>query len=101
VALREQARPRARRAELSPADAGAVTTALLDRQLQAAQVADSSIASRVAALEPYAICAAAESRARPPSRGFAVLTSRNGARWHHVKPADPGNSQPGTPGWIG
>jgi len=54
VALREQARLRASRAELSPADAGAVTAQLLGRQLQAAQVADSSIASRVAALERYA-----------------------------------------------
>ena len=31
-----------------------MTAALLDRQLQAAQIADSSIASRVAALERYA-----------------------------------------------
>lgn len=54
VALREQARLRASRAELSSANAGAVTAALLDRQLQAAQIADSSIASRVAALERYA-----------------------------------------------
>jgi len=54
VALREQARLRASRAALSPANVGAVTTALLHRQLQAAQIADSSIASRVAALERYA-----------------------------------------------
>jgi hypothetical protein len=37
LALREQGRLRARRAELSAANAGAVTTALLDRQFQAAQ----------------------------------------------------------------
>jgi hypothetical protein len=54
LALREQGRLRARRAEVSAATAGAVTTALLDRQLQAAQLADSSIAARVAALERYA-----------------------------------------------
>jgi len=54
LALREQGRLRARRAELSAANAGAVTTALLDRQFQAAQLADSSVAARVAALERYA-----------------------------------------------
>ena len=54
MALREQARLRASRAELSSANAGAVTAALLDRQFQAAQIADSSIAGRVAALERYA-----------------------------------------------
>ncbi len=54
LALREQGRLRARRAELSAASAGAVTTALLDRQFQAAQLADSSVAARVAALERYA-----------------------------------------------
>jgi len=54
LALREQGRLRARRAELSAADAGAVTTALLDRQFQAAELADASVAARVAALERYA-----------------------------------------------
>jgi hypothetical protein len=54
LALREQARLRAKRAELSTLDAGAMTTELLDRQFQAAQLADSSIADRVAALERYA-----------------------------------------------
>ena len=54
LALREQDRLRARRAELSAADAGAVTTALLDRQFQAAELADASVAARVAALERYA-----------------------------------------------
>jgi hypothetical protein len=54
LALREQGRLRARRAELSAANAGAVTTALLDRQLQAAELADASVAARVAALERYA-----------------------------------------------
>jgi hypothetical protein len=50
LALREQARLRARRAELSAIAAGT----LLDQQFQAAQLADSSIAGRVAALERYA-----------------------------------------------
>ena len=54
LALREQGRLRARRAELSAANAGAVTTALLDRQLQAGELADASVAARVAALERYA-----------------------------------------------
>jgi hypothetical protein len=54
LALREQARMRARRADLGSANAGPVTAALLERQVQAAQLADSSIASRVAALECYA-----------------------------------------------
>jgi hypothetical protein len=54
LALREQGRLRARRVELSAATAGAVTTSLLDRQFQAAQLADSSVATRVAALERYA-----------------------------------------------
>ena len=54
LTLREQGRLRARRAELSAANAGAVTTALLDRQVQAAELADASVAARVAALERYA-----------------------------------------------
>ena len=52
-ALREHARLRARRSEL-PASAGPVTAGLLDRQSQAAHLADSSVAGRVAALERYA-----------------------------------------------
>ncbi len=52
LALREQARLRARRAELSAS--GTLTAALLDRQVQAAQLADSGVANRVAALERYA-----------------------------------------------
>ncbi len=54
VALREQARLRARRAEQSIRNAGTVTAALLKRHTQAAQLADSSVAARVAALERYA-----------------------------------------------
>ena len=54
LALREQGRLRARRAELSAVNAGAVTTALIDRQFQAAELADASVAARVAALERYA-----------------------------------------------
>jgi hypothetical protein len=54
LALREQARLRARRAELAESGAGPVTAALLDAQDQAAHLADSSIADRVVALERYA-----------------------------------------------
>ncbi len=60
LAVHEQARLRARRAELPAASgdpvtsAGPVTGALLDRQVQAAQLADASVANRVAALERYA-----------------------------------------------
>ena len=54
LALREQARLRAKRAELSAAGPGPQTAAVLDRQVQAAQLADASIAGRIAALEGYA-----------------------------------------------
>jgi uncharacterized membrane protein len=54
VALREQAELRARRAELSTIGAGPATAALLARQVQAAQLAESSLAARVGALEHYA-----------------------------------------------
>jgi len=54
VALREQARLRAQRAELGRRDAGAMTAALRKRQSRAAQLADSSVVARVAALEHYA-----------------------------------------------
>jgi hypothetical protein len=54
LALREQARLRARRAELSADGAGPQTAAVLDHQVQAARLADASIAARVAALEGYA-----------------------------------------------
>jgi hypothetical protein len=54
LALREQTWLRARRAELSQVNAGAATAALLDRQFRAARLADTSVASRVAALERYA-----------------------------------------------
>jgi len=53
LALREQARLRARRAELSGIKPGAMTATLLDGQVQAAQLAEASVASRVAALECY------------------------------------------------
>jgi hypothetical protein len=53
-ALREHARLRARRSELPATGAGPVTDGLLDRQSQAAHLADSSVAGRVAALERYA-----------------------------------------------
>jgi hypothetical protein len=54
VALREQGRLRARRAELSTIIAGPATATLLGRQAQAAHLAESSIAARVEALERYA-----------------------------------------------
>ena len=54
LTLREQARLRAKRAELSAAGAAPQTAAVLDRQVQAAQLADASIAGRIAALEGYA-----------------------------------------------
>jgi hypothetical protein len=53
-ALREHARLRARRSELPATSAGPVTAGLLDRQSQAAYLADVSVAGRVAALERYA-----------------------------------------------
>jgi hypothetical protein len=49
----EQARLRAERAELSRIRPGTVTAALLDRQAQAARVAEDSVANRVVALERY------------------------------------------------
>ena len=54
LALREQGRLRARRAELAASGAGPVTAAVLDGQDRAAHLADSSIADRVVALERYA-----------------------------------------------
>ena len=53
-ALREHARLRARRSELPATSASPVTAGLLDRQSQAAYLADFSVAGRVAALERYA-----------------------------------------------
>lgn len=54
VALREQARLRARRAELSGISPGPATAALLQSQAEAARLAEASIAVRVGALEQYA-----------------------------------------------
>jgi len=53
LALREQARLRARRAGLPAIEVGPQTAALLDRQSQVARLAESSVAGRVAALERY------------------------------------------------
>jgi hypothetical protein len=53
LALREQARLRAKRAELSAAGTGPQTEAVHDRQVQAAQLADASVTGRIAALEGY------------------------------------------------
>jgi hypothetical protein len=54
VALREQARLRAWRSELPAVRPGTRAATLLGRQTQAAQLADASVAGRVAALEDYA-----------------------------------------------
>jgi len=54
VALREQAALRARRAEFCATGAGPATAALLARQVEAAQLAESSVAARVEALEDFA-----------------------------------------------
>jgi hypothetical protein len=54
VAVREQARLRARRAELRTTDAGPAAAALLGRQDEAAHLAESSVAARIEALERYA-----------------------------------------------
>jgi hypothetical protein len=54
VALREQARLRARRAELSGLEPGPATAAALHSQVRAAELAESSIAARVEALEGFA-----------------------------------------------
>jgi hypothetical protein len=53
LALREQARLRVKRAGLAATRPGHRTAALLDRQSQAARLAESSVADRVAALERY------------------------------------------------
>ena len=54
VALREQARLRKRRSELAGASPGPRAATLLGSQEQAAQLADTSVAGRVEALERYA-----------------------------------------------
>ena len=54
AALREQARLRARRAELSEISPGPSTAALLESQAQTARLAESSTVARVEALERYA-----------------------------------------------
>jgi hypothetical protein len=54
TALREQARLRARRAELVTNDAGPATAAHLAGQARVARLAESSLAARVEALERYA-----------------------------------------------
>jgi len=54
VTLREQARLRARRAEVAAAGAGPATAAGLRRQAHAARLSESSIAVRVEALERFA-----------------------------------------------
>jgi hypothetical protein len=54
AALRDQAQVRARRAERTPISPGPMTTAVSASQIEAAQLAESSIAARVEALERYA-----------------------------------------------
>ena len=53
LALREQARLRTKRTELSQVHAGPVAATLLHRQARAARLAEASVARRVAALERY------------------------------------------------
>jgi hypothetical protein len=54
VAVREQGRLRSSRAQIRTTGAGPATAALLGRQAEAADLAESSIAARVDALEDYA-----------------------------------------------
>jgi len=54
VAVREQGRLRSRRAEIRTTGAGPATAALLGRQAEAGDLAESSVAARVQALESYA-----------------------------------------------
>jgi hypothetical protein len=54
AALRDQARLRARRTELTPSGAGPMTAAVSASQAQSEQLAQSSIAARVEGLERYA-----------------------------------------------
>jgi hypothetical protein len=54
VALREQGRLRARRAQLSAVSVGPATATLLGRQVQAARLAEASVAARIEELERFA-----------------------------------------------
>jgi hypothetical protein len=54
VAVREQGRLRSRRAEIRTTGSGRATAALLARQAEAADLAESRIAARINALEDYA-----------------------------------------------
>jgi hypothetical protein len=54
AALHDQAQIRARRAEITPARPGPMASAVSAGQIEAAQLAESSIAARVEALEGYA-----------------------------------------------
>ena len=78
VALREQARLRARRAELRTTDAGPATAALLGRQDEAAHLAESSIAARIEALERYAEEVRAADGAYQDWRQAAMLAELHG-----------------------
>jgi len=80
LALREQARLRAKRAELSELHPGGMAAALLDRQSQAARLAETSVAGRVAALERYvAEVRAADTayRDRQQAEALAGLSDRH------------------------
>jgi hypothetical protein len=78
VALREQARLRARRAELSAVGPGTAASALLDQQSQAARLAESSVADRVAALERYAADVSEADAAYQDWRQAAALAELGG-----------------------
>lgn len=78
LALREQTRLRARRAELSQLHAGPVAATLLDRQVRAARLAEASVARRVAALERYVGEVRAADAAYRDWRSAAVVAELDG-----------------------
>lgn len=78
VALREQARLRAMRAELRTTDAGPAAAALLGRQDEVAHLAESSIAARIEALEHYAMVVRQADGAYRDWRQAAMLAELHG-----------------------
>jgi hypothetical protein len=78
AALRDQARIRARRAELTPVLAGPMASAVSASQIEAAQLAESSITARVEALERYAAEVAEADAAYSDRRQAAQLAELQG-----------------------
>lgn len=78
AALRDQARIRARRAELTPVSPGPMTTAVSAGQKKAAQLAESSVTARVEALERYAAEVAAADAVYRDRREAARLAELHG-----------------------